>query len=115
MNWKEEEFQSKFQKIQDEEEEEEEIVDVEEIAEEVEIMVASRVVVENEGEIKQALEGLEVNETVEEEPMEKKMEIVMIVQEEILGIQVLKEEVEEKVNAQIILELEVEGETEINY
>jgi len=39
----------------------------------------------------------------------------MITQEEILGIQVLKEEVEEKVNVQIILELEVEGETEINY
>ena len=69
---------------------------------------------ENEGEIKQALEGVEENEIVEERT-EKKMEIVMIVQEEILGIQVLKEEVEEKVNAQIILELEVEGETEINY
>ena len=109
MNWKEEEFLSKFQKIQDEEEEEEEI------AEEKEITAVLRVVVENEGEIKQALEGVEVNEIVEEERMEKKKEVVMITQEEILGIQVLKEEVEEKVNAQIILELEVEGETEINY
>ena len=115
MNWNEEEFQSKFQKIQDEEEEEEEIVDVEEIAEEVEIMVDLRVVVENEGEIKQTLEGVEVNEIVEEERMEKKMETVKIVQEEILGIQVLKEEVEEKVTAQIILELEVEDEIEVNY
>jgi len=47
--------------------------------------------------------------------MEKKMETVKIVQEEILGIQVLKEEVEEKVTAQIILELEVEDEIEVNY
>ena len=81
----------------------------------VPLLTAQVCVVENEGEIKQALEGVEENEIVEEERMEKKKEVVMITQEGILGIQVLKEEVEEKVNAQIILELEVEGETEINY
>lgn len=39
----------------------------------------------------------------------------MIAQEGIQGIQVLKEEVEEKVSVQIILEQVVEGETGVNY
>ena len=78
-------------------------------------MAVLRVVVENEGEIKQALEGVEENEMVEGVMKEKKKGDVMIAQEEIQGILVLKEEVEEKVNAQIILELEVEGETGVNY
>ena len=88
---------------------------VEEIAEEEEIMVVSRAVVENEEVIERVLKELEENEMVEEVMKEKKKGDVMIAQEEIHGIQVLKEEVEEKVNVQIILELEVEGETGVNY
>ena len=59
-------------------------------------MVVSRVVVENEEVIERVLRELEENEMVEEVMKEKKKGDVMIAQEEIQGIQVLKEEVEEK-------------------
>jgi hypothetical protein len=53
--------------------------------------------------------------TVEEVMMKKKKEVVTVAQDEILDIQVSKEGVEEKVNVQIILELEVEDEIEAKY
>ena len=47
--------------------------------------------------------------------MKKKQQVVTVAQEEILDILVSKGETEEKVNVQIILELEVEDEIEANY
>lgn len=115
MSWRAEEFQSKYQKIQDVEEEEEETEVEEEIAEEEEIMVVSRAEVENEEVIERVLKELEENEIVEEVMTEKKKVDATIAQEEIQGIQVLKEEIEEKVSVQIILEQGAEGETGVNY